>query len=148
MSKTLRILISIVAVIIIVFLILLIYNLVQSNKPIISDNYYEDFKSLSKLELKYTKRGTCSTENIEYDSDNKDINKIYAWFPSELQNSNKKYPMIVVVNASNIKVKNYKPFFDRLASWGFIVVGNDDPQTGNEKQLLLHLTLFLIKVIY
>ena len=38
--------------------------------------------------------------------------------------------MIIVVNGSNIRVRNYIPFFERLASWGFIVVGNDDPQTG------------------
>jgi hypothetical protein len=38
--------------------------------------------------------------------------------------------MIMVVNASNTRVRNYKPFFERLASWGFIVVGNEDPQCG------------------
>lgn len=38
--------------------------------------------------------------------------------------------MIMVVNASNTRVRNYKPFFDRLASWGFIVAGNEDPQAG------------------
>ena len=128
--------------IIISLLIYMIYKLVQSNKPWLSDTYYEDFKSLSELELKYAKRGTCNTSNIEYNSDNKNIKKIYVWFPSELQYNNKKYPMIVVVNASNTKAKDYKPFFDRLASWGFIVLGNDDPQTGNGKTTLLHLTIF------
>lgn len=34
--------------------------------------------------------------------------------------------MIMVVNASNTRVRNYKPFFERLASWGFIVVGNEE----------------------
>ena len=53
--------------------------------------------------------------------------------------------MIVVVNASNIKVKNYKPFFDRLVSWGFIVVGNDDPQTTNGKTTSITLDFILNK---
>ena len=47
--------------VIIFFLILMIYKLVQSNKPWLSDTYYEDFKSLSELELKYSKSGTCNT---------------------------------------------------------------------------------------
>lgn len=35
------------------------------------------------------------------------------------------------MNGSETPAKVYLPFFERLASWGFIVVGNDDPQTGN-----------------
>jgi pimeloyl-ACP methyl ester carboxylesterase len=38
--------------------------------------------------------------------------------------------MIVVVNGSNTKSSMYKPFFERLASWGFIVVGTEDAQPG------------------
>ena len=38
---------------------------------------------------------------------------------------------IMVVNGSQTPAKIYLPVFERLASWGFIVVGNDDPQTGN-----------------
>ena len=36
----------------------------------------------------------------------------------------------MVVNASNVQAYKYEPFFAKLASWGFIVVGNDDGQTG------------------
>ena len=39
--------------------------------------------------------------------------------------------MIIVVNASNTEAYKYMPVFKRLATWGFIVVGNDDGQTGN-----------------
>ena len=127
------------------FISLMIYNLVQSNKPILSDSYYEDFQSLYKLELKYSKRGSYKTSKIEYDSDNKNIEKIYACFPSELQNNNRKYPMIVVVNPSNTKAQTYMVFFDKLASWGFIVIGNDDPQTGNGKTTSITLDYIINK---
>lgn len=40
--------------------------------------------------------------------------------------------MIMVVNASGTPAASYEPFFPRLASWGFIVVGNEDGQTGNK----------------
>ena len=52
------------------------------------------------------------------------------WYPKELKNENKKYPMIIVVNASNVAAFKYEPFFKRIASWGFVVVGNEDSQTG------------------
>ena len=125
--------IVIVVAIILALICLMIYIKVQSNKHKICDKYYEDFKSLSKLELKYAKMGSCNTTSIEYNSNNKYIKKIFAWIPSELENINKKFPMIVVVNPSNTKAKDYKQIFDKLASWGFIVFGNDDPQTGNGK---------------
>ena len=38
--------------------------------------------------------------------------------------------MIAVVNASGTPAFKYEPWFRRLASWGFIVVGNEDPQAG------------------
>ena len=41
-----------------------------------------------------------------------------------------RYPLIVVVNGSNTAALNYEPYFERLASWGFVVVGNDDRQAG------------------
>ena len=92
-----------------------------------TEMYYQ--KDVYKRQ-KYSNRGDFETAYTEFDSDNQSIQKIRIWYPKELENTNKKYPMILVVNASSTRAVNYKPFFDRLASWGFIVVGNDDPQTG------------------
>ena len=53
--------------------------------------------------------------------------------------------MIVVTNASNTTALNYKPFFARLASWGFVVIGYDDRQaetgisTSKTLDFVLHL---------
>lgn len=41
--------------------------------------------------------------------------------------------MILVVNGSNTRARNYLPYFDRLASWGFVVAGTDDASTGDGK---------------
>lgn len=46
------------------------------------------------------------------------------------ENTNDKYPLVMIVNGSQTPAKTYLPVFDRLASWGFVVVGNDDPQSG------------------
>lgn len=54
----------------------------------------------------------------------------YVYYPEELENSNRKYPVVVVLNGTGVLPKKYKALFEHLASWGFIVVGNDDGSTG------------------
>ncbi len=83
-----------------------------------------------ELEAKYVNKGNYPVENIIAESDNDSIKNIYIYYPSELKSSGKKYPLVMVVNGSQTPAKTYLPYFERLASWGFIVVGNDDPQPG------------------
>lgn len=96
----------------------------------IMDGYYENFRSEAPLEMKYSQLGSYETAYTEFASDNESIGKIRVWYPKELEESDRIYPMIVVVNASGTPAAKYEPFFKRLSSWGFIVVGNEDPQTG------------------
>lgn len=121
----------ILLVIIVLLLILFIKNKIHEKQPWIEDDYYKDFKSDSPLEQKYAQRGSFETAHVEYESENKTIDTIRIYYPKELESTNKSYPMIVYVNASNTRALNFLAYMDRLASWGFIVVGNDDPQTGS-----------------
>ena len=120
----------ILTVLLVVFSILCVKSYFESKKPVISEGYYKDFKSSAELELKYSVPGPYEISSYIFDIDDKSIDKIRVWYPSELENESKKYPMIMVVNASNVQAYKYEPFFAKLASWGFIVVGNDDGQTG------------------
>ncbi len=38
--------------------------------------------------------------------------------------------MVVVLNGTGVLPKKYKALFKHLASWGFVVIGNDDGSTG------------------
>lgn len=109
---------------------LLIKNYVASKKPWLEKDYYAAFQSDSALEKKYAGIGSYDVSNavIKYDDDT--IKNIRIWYPAELDNTEEKYPFIIVANASNTAALNYEPYFERLASWGFIVVGNDDRQAG------------------
>lgn len=132
MKKVLKVIGIIFLILVLVIIVLTIKNVINSKKTFITeDDYYKDFKSDAELENKYTKTGSYETSYIEYKSDNKAIQNIKIWYPKELESSNKKYAMIMVVNASNTEAYKYMPVFKRLATWGFIVVGNDDGQTGN-----------------
>lgn len=131
MKKMLKIICISLLIIIGGFIIItVIKNIIVNNSSWFKDNYYEDFKSDAELEKKYAGLGSYEVQETKYKSENNKIKNIRVWYPKELENSNKKYPVIFVVNASNVASFNLGAAYKRLASWGFIVVGNDDRQTG------------------
>lgn len=137
MKKFLKVIGIIIGVIVLAVVVLIVISKIKEHKalntPVYPDNYYEGYAAAAggPLEAKYTGRGTCEVESITVSSDNRSIKNIRIFFPSELRKNDRKYPLIMVVNGSQTPAKIYLPVFERLASWGFIVVGNDDPQTGN-----------------
>ena len=114
----------------------------DGNNDIVED-YYKNFKSDAPLEMKYSQLGSFETAYTEFASENATIGKVRVWYPKELEDGEKTWPMIMVVNASGTPAASYEPFFPRLASWGFIVVGNEDGQTGNGKTASLTLDFML-----
>lgn len=125
-----KIILIIIAVIVGLVLILFIKNYIDSQKPYYKDDYYKSFTSDNPLEQKYAGLGSFEVSNTTCKSENKSIGTYRVWYPTEMETGENTYPLIVVTNASNTAALNYKPFFERLASWGFIVIGNDDRQTG------------------
>ena len=109
----------------------------------IVEGYYKNFKSDAPLEMKYSQPGSYETTYTEFASDHESIGKIRVWYPKDLEAQDKVWPMITVVNASGTPAASFEPFFPRLASWGFIVVGNEDPQTGNGETASLTLDFML-----
>ena len=114
----------------------------DGNNDIVED-YYKNFKSDAPLEMKYSQLGSFETAYTEFASENATIGKVRVWYPKELEDGEKTWPMIMVVNASGTPAASYEPFFPRLASWGFIVVGNEDGQTGNGETASLTLDFML-----
>ena len=109
---------------------LFIKNYLDSQKPWLAQDYYAQFQSSSEIERKYAGLGDYAVSSEIVKSEDKAIGNIRIWYPSELESSQSEYPLIVVTNASNMAALNYEPYFERLSSWGFIVVGNDDRQSG------------------
>ena len=132
MKKVMKIigivLLCIAALVVVLIVVNMIKTAINNNRVWIPDNYYTVFESDSALEKKYAGLGEYEVKELEFDSENKAIDKIRVWYPNEAEN--RQYPVILVVNASNTAALNLKPAYARLASWGFVVVGNDDRQTG------------------
>ena len=134
MKKILKIVgIVIFGIIILIVLVvgfLLIKNYIDSQKPWLEKDYYTQFQPDLELEKKYAGLGDYEVSGMVVKSRDKTIGNIRIWYPSEMENMQNRYPLIVVVNGSNTAALNYEPYFERLASWGFVVVGNDDRQAG------------------
>ncbi len=109
---------------------LLIKNYIDSQQPWLEKDYYTQFQSDSETEKKYAGLGDYEVSGMAAKSEDKAIGNIRIWYPSEMENRQNRYPLIIVVNGSNTAALNYEPYFERLASWGFVVVGNDDRQAG------------------
>ena len=147
MKKVLKIVLILVGILIVLGIAAFYY--IKSMMPSgdgnndIVEGYYKNFKSDAPLEMKYSQPGSFETAYTEFPSENATIGKVRVWYPKELENGEKTWPMIMVVNASGTPAASYEPFFPRLASWGFIVVGNEDGQTGNGKTASLTLDFML-----
>lgn len=80
----------ILTVLLLVFSILCVKSYFESKKPVISEGYYKDFKSSAELELKYSVPGPYEISSYIFDIDDKSIDKIRVWYPSELESKSKK----------------------------------------------------------
>ena len=147
MKKAMKIALILLGVILILGIAVFLY--VKSMLPNgggnndITEGYYERFHSDAPLEMRYANPGSYEISYVEFASDNESIGKVRVWYPAELESSGKNWPMIMVVNASGTPASSYEPFFPRLASWGFVVVGNEDGQTGNGKTASITLDFML-----
>lgn len=121
---------GIIALVIAVLAFLFIKHYIDSWMPWLDKDYYTQFQSGSDLEAKYAGLGVFKVSSTVIKSEDKTIGNIRIWYPTELEDKADRYPLIIVTNASNMAALNYEAFFERLASWGFVVVGNDDRQTG------------------
>lgn len=97
--------------------------------PAVPNNYTKEVETGGDIEAKYLAMGEYKVKNTK--SKATPLTKYnYVYYPKELENSNKKFPVVVVLNGTGVLPKKYKALFKHLASWGFIVVGNDDGSTG------------------
>lgn len=132
MKKAVKItLIAIAIFIAVMILAIVIFFAWAGKQPMVKDGYYNDVQTSAPLEQKYTKKGDYEVSYYEQDANNKQWKKFEIWYPAELETTENTYPLVVMVNGTGVAASKYKPIFDHLASWGFIVIGNEDESAGN-----------------
>ncbi|HIZ41970.1 MAG TPA: hypothetical protein H9811_05335, partial [Candidatus Gemmiger excrementigallinarum] len=93
------------------------------------EDYTQTVETGGPIEAKYMAMGGYEVEKLEVPAPEEDWGTFVAYYPAGLAESGGQYPVVVMVNGTGVGASKYPAVFEHLASWGFIVVGNDDPST-------------------
>lgn len=91
-----------------------------------NSHYYDFVKTGGPIENKYTPMGPLDVAHVSVSDGSDKFGDQQIWYPTELPDSNKTYPVIINANGTGSIASTIEPVLKHLASWGFIVVGNDD----------------------
>ena len=102
----------------------------NANHPSGSNQYYNILTGLSPQESIYMKLGRHEVKTYE-EAVEGSLETFRVWYPADIATNKKKYPVIVSNNGTGWAAKKYPEWFRHMASWGFIVVGNDEGTSWN-----------------
>ena len=92
----------------------------------VPEGYQQRFDYQGALEKKYAADGEYAVETYSEASDEERIKLFQVYYPAELTTMQKQWPVVLMANGTGIRASKYKAIFRHLASWGFIVAGNED----------------------
>ena len=92
-------------------------------------DYTQTVETGGPLEAAYMAMGSQPVERWEVPAPEEDWGTFVVYYPAALPRTGEQYPVVVMVNGTGVGASKYPAVFEHLASWGFIVVGSDDPST-------------------
>lgn len=106
-------------------------------------HYYDFVETGGPVEAKYTPMGPLDVTHVSVSDGTDTFGEQQIWYPTELAESDKTYPVVVIANGTGSIASTVEPVLKHLASWGFIVVGNDDEnsRTGESSEASLDFIL-------
>ena len=113
--------------------------LAACSKEAVSDGYQDNQTYTSPIEKKYAADGSYAVTHESHDAAEPRVGQHQVWYPSEVATSNHRWPVVVLANGSGVNASRYEAIFRHMASWGFIVVGNEDPSTWDGLTTILSL---------
>lgn len=122
MRKALKIVGIIVLVLIVGIFILLKF---LGSRPAVPANYTQDIETGGSIEAKYMAAGSHEVSTYE-EPVLQSFSKYTIYYPTELETTDEKYPVIVVCNGSGTPISKFPSVPEHFASWGFIVIGTEE----------------------
>lgn len=92
----------------------------------IQPNYYTQTQTNYPIERQYTGMGKYAVQSQVFPSHDARFKTYKVWYPANIAQSTKPFPVIVSANGTGVPYQKYEPVLARLASWGFVVIANDD----------------------
>ena len=93
--------------------------------PSVTANYYTQTRTGGEIEARYTAMGGYDVTYAEYPARDVLIKRYEIWYPSDLAQEDREWPVVVMANGTGVPATRYAPVFRHLASWGFVVIGNE-----------------------
>lgn len=100
------------------------------SRPAAPDGYQQTVGTGSASEAKYMANGPFAV-SVYQESALQVFKKYVIYYPSELETSDRQYPVIVVCNGSGTPISKYPAVPKHYASWGFIVIGTEEENAWN-----------------
>lgn len=107
--------------------VFLIYN---AKKPAVPADYTKTVETGGEIEAKYMANGACEVSCFE-EPVLQGFGKYVIYYPTELESTDKNWPVVVAANGSGCRASRYPALFEHLASWGFIVIGTEEEYDWN-----------------
>jgi hypothetical protein len=101
------------------------------NLQSVPDGYQKKFNYPGIIEKMYSADGQYAVDVYEQESEEEIIKLFQVYYPVELNTSDKRWPVVIMANGTGTPARKYKAIFKHLASWGFIVIGNQDEWAWN-----------------
>lgn len=92
----------------------------------IQPNYYTQTQTNYPIERQYTGMGQYAVQSQVFPSNDARFKSYKVWYPANIAQSTKPFSVIISANGTGFPYQKYEPVLARLASWGFVVIGNDD----------------------
>lgn len=112
-------------IVLILILLIVAFLFYLSKRPFVPGNYTEKVKTGGEIEEHYMHMGPLETAVYQTEAP-EDWGSYIIHYPKDLQET---YPVVVFVNGTGVIASKYPALFEHLASWGFIVIGNEDTST-------------------
>lgn len=103
---------------------------ILGSRPAAPADYQQTVQTGGDIEKKYMADGPCKVSMHE-DAVLQEFGKFIVYYPSEMETSAKKYPVIVVCNGSGTPLSKYPAVAKHMVSWGFLVIGTEENYSWN-----------------
>ena len=97
----------------------------SQEEPSVAADYYQQTPVCGTIEAEYTAMGDYEVSYAEYPALDVLIKQYKIWYPSALEEGSQEWPIVVMANGTGVPASRYEPIFQHLASWGFVVIGNE-----------------------
>ncbi|MBE9579476.1 MULTISPECIES: alpha/beta hydrolase [Moraxella] len=97
--------------------------------PVVNVSYTQEIQGLMPIEAKYTQMGQFAVVSQTVPSGENYFKEHKIWYPQNINQINGKLPVVVFANGTGVPYYKYEAVFEHLASFGFVVIGNDDKES-------------------